>query len=288
MPDDNWIWANDWEIEINSDLGATNDADGWEYESDFETFKVTPRFYQRGDSCRRRRWTRTRLIRPPRLDDPMKVLRIVWDTRKGENGNVVIKARGHFTLHNKTCISLTFFGFCHSWEKYEFIGNALPGTSLSVPIHLASATHIRLATPKKLDEGHNESPSQINEYFVTNPLMILPTGFVSKRIIRTSILCEQDISRDSNGLSTLKKLNFLLKVNCTEGVFDVYVEPVLRVINLLPCQIQCQLGENVGCSGIKGSKLVQREEISVFVGKEANSLSIDCRAKPHLSVRLPG
>ena len=93
LPDSNWTWVNDWEIEIDGDLGVGTDADGWEYESDFETFSSLRRFYQRGDSCRRRRWTRTRIMKPLPINDPKRILSIVWEVGKEENGNILVKAR---------------------------------------------------------------------------------------------------------------------------------------------------------------------------------------------------
>lgn len=51
LPGNDWIWADDWEVEIHDELGVTNDADGWEYEADFDTFTAVRRFYKRGDTC---------------------------------------------------------------------------------------------------------------------------------------------------------------------------------------------------------------------------------------------
>lgn len=52
LPTD-WMWANEWEVEVRGDLGVNNDNDGWEYSADFETFTAESRSYQRGDSCKK-------------------------------------------------------------------------------------------------------------------------------------------------------------------------------------------------------------------------------------------
>ena len=196
-------------------------------------------------------------------------------------------SRSHLTFHNKTSMKLSFFGFCISWGNDEFIGCAEPGTSICVPIQLASTTHIRLGTPKP-NVVQNEFQNLTNDCFLSDRLMILPTGNTSNKIIRTSIVCEHDTLRDTYGFLSIKKLHFLLNIKCENGVCDLYVEPVLRVINLLPCQLLCHLGQIVDCSAVKGRKIVQTEEILVPVGQDAKCLSVDCRLKPHISVRLPG
>src|SRR3569832_1859089 len=87
LPDNNWIWINDWTVDLSGKLGDDTDAVGWEYQADFETFTRTRRGYHRGDSCRRRRWMCTRIVRPPRLDDPLRQLKFVLESVRDENGN---------------------------------------------------------------------------------------------------------------------------------------------------------------------------------------------------------
>lgn len=82
LPDPNWIWLSDWTVDLSGKLGDATDADGWEYQTDFETFTRKRRDYQRGDSCRRRRWTRIRIVKPPMLEDPLRQLKIVWYVRR--------------------------------------------------------------------------------------------------------------------------------------------------------------------------------------------------------------
>eukprot|EP00970_Alexandrium_tamarense_P017406 scaffold9505_cov202-Alexandrium_tamarense.AAC.2 len=268
VPDGSWTWANEWEVEVNDGLGENNDCDGWEYSSDFETFTEKRRFYERGDTCRRRRWTRTRLIK--KVSDVNRTLPVVWEVRKeGNDARVTVAARSHLTLSNNTDVALAFFGYCPSWQSDTFMGSVSPGSSYFVPIQLASVTHLRLAVQKKspnksLEDGSN----QTHDYFLSDRLMILPSAFTSDRILRTSILCEQTY-------------HFILFLKCTEGVCDIRVEPIVTVINLLPCQLQCQVG-------VGRRKVIQMEELVVGTGKNAKCVSVDCLLQPHISVRLPG
>jgi hypothetical protein len=59
LPDNRWMWINEWTVQVSGKLGKDVDADGWSYSSDFETFLNETQFYRRGAACRRRRWTRT-------------------------------------------------------------------------------------------------------------------------------------------------------------------------------------------------------------------------------------
>ncbi|KAL7532237.1 hypothetical protein ACHAXR_009063 [Thalassiosira sp. AJA248-18] len=265
LPDKNWMWVDDWEIEVNEDLNA-NDLDGWEYATDFEAFCRPPRSYQRGDLCRRRRWTRTR-----QKSAAVRVLPI-------------LDARSHLQLHNHTNVNLSFFGFCHFSNKDEYIGQVDPEQSIVVPLQLASSTHIRLAVPHT--PNISKTSHSIDGFLTTERLMILPPGgFTSSRILRASILRDHNV----NGFFSIKKQHFLLTLKCVEGAVDLHVEPALKVINLLPCQLQCQLGEIEPLVLRKATrKIRQTEVLSLSAGEEGQCLSIDCQLRPHTAVRLPG
>lgn len=281
LPNHNWMWANDWEIEIIDDL-RQNDADGWEYSSDFETFSRERRSYRRGDLCRRRRWTRTR-IRKTAFDEALVSPRpVVWETERCDSGMVIL-TRSHLAFHNKTSTQLSFFGYSSSLNEDKLIDSLPPESSIYVPIELAQITHIRLGTRKGSEMTMESSKNSMEDYFVTDRLMILPTGISTARVIRTWIDCDLI---DSNGLSSLKRLHFFLRIKSQNGLCDVYIEPILRVLNLLPCQLVCQLGESQNASN--GRKIVPTDEVEIPVGKEAKCISVDCTQKPHISVRLPG
>ncbi len=57
LPDNKWVWANDWEVDVSGEYGVDIDADGFSYGEDFTKLKIR-RFFKPGDTCRRRRWIR--------------------------------------------------------------------------------------------------------------------------------------------------------------------------------------------------------------------------------------
>ena len=275
LPGHDWIWANDWEVETIDGLGQTTDADGWQYSSDFETFTGDPRYYKNGDTCRRRRWTRTRIMRSK------GAFRLVWELKRDENGCVAIKAKSHLAVANNTETSLALFGYCASWEGEQLIAVVNPGKTSDVSIQRANTTHIRLAVPKDLSHAEDVSTLSINDFFSSDLVMILPSGIDCSKIIRTSILCD-GTSTDRHGLRRLSTQHFMLRLTTSEGgVSTIVIEPAARLVNLLPCQLQCQLGESVGRrAACLGKQVVQTEEFTVPAGKEANCMSLDCRLKP--------
>jgi hypothetical protein len=287
LPDNQWLWVNDWTADLSGKFGEATDADGWEYEADFETFTRDRRFYVRGDSCRRRRWTRTRMVKPPRLDDPYRLLKVVWETSRDDTGNYSIKVRSPLTLHNYTSQPLTFFVYSPSWDEDKKVGTAEPGESLFVPVALASAVYVRLA--KKL--GMQES-SSIEDFVKSERVVILPTSPTSTTYLRSTMHL-QDVSNTT--------LHFLVHVKSDRGIVDIGVEPVLRVINLLPCQLECQLGEVLrGASdsnrveasrpviGSNGKRIGKAETLQIASGLEGKCTAVSPLSKPHISLRVPG
>jgi len=285
LPDDSWMWVNDWKVDISGNLGVTTDADGWEYQADFETFTRTRRFYIQGDACRRRRWTRTRVVRPPRLDDPYRLLRFVWETSRDENGNFKVEVRSHVTLHNKTGSELSFFVFSPSWDEEVMVGSAVPGGRVNVPVYTASAVYLRVAR-----KTSNQESSALEDYNHTDHIMVIPTSYESSAWIRSSM-----------GLNDVSgtRLHFLLNISCSKGIVDIFVEPVLKVLNLLPCQLECYLGEV--CRPSKRSQvdshpevsrrsknIVNVETVNVPSGKEGKCIALNPASKPHISFRVPG
>ena len=280
LPNDDWIWANEWEVEIHNGFGVANDADGWEYSADFETFNANRQYYKRGDLCRRRRWTRTR----QRVTKTKEIggSYLVWELRQDENGCATAEARSHLTLINKTALHLTFFAHCALSRSEYFIGCTNPEHQIHVPIQLASANHIRLAIPKMTAVIDDAPELHASDCYLSDPAMIISSGLNSNRILRTAILCDSSIGK--NGLSGLKTLHFLLKMRTIEGVTEICIEPALKVINLLPCQIQIQLGESVGRrASFQGKQVVQTEETIVAVGKEVKCSSVNPCLKPRKS-----
>ena len=297
LPDSNWIWLDDWTVDLSGSYGEETDADGWEYEADFETFNRTRRFYKRGDACRRRRWTRTRIVRPPKLDDPHRQLSIVWETQRDENGDLTITVKSHLVLHNSTASTLAFFAYSPSWEDDKFLGEVEAGGKLNVPVSLASATTLRLAKRRR----PLGDPATIKDFAVSQRVMILPTSYTSSVLVRTSIRMSDFPVEASPVDAANGELHYLVHVKCEKGVVDILVEPVLKVINLLPCQLQCELGEVLNRSnsngvvysrpvsgGKKGKKIVSRETLTIPTGDEGKCTALNPASKPHISLRVPG
>lgn len=286
LPDNSWMWANDWKIDISGDLGETTDADGWEYQADFETFTRNRRFYVRGDACRRRRWTRTRMVRPPRLEDPNRILKFVWETSRDESGNFKIEVKSHITLHNDTSSQLTFFVYSPSWDEEMMIGSATPGGKVNVPVRLASAVYLRIAKRKT-----NEDSSSLQDYDATSRIMMIPTSYKSNVWIRSSMKL---------GDVSATHLHFLLNISCKKGIVVIRVRPVLKVLNLLPCQLECHLGEvcrpddkrqvdpRPVTSGSVKRHIANVETLNVASGNDGKCIALNPASKPHISFRVPG
>ena len=256
LPDSSWIWINDWEV----DIGEATDADGWEYATYFDAFNQTRRGYLRGDTCRRRRWNRTRAVRKPKASRALTNFYMVLESFK-ESGRTTLKARSRFRVVNETSLSLSIWSHPHSQDKQILLGSVAPAQTLCVPLLHSAISFIRLAS----------STSRTSEDEISESIMIIPTGFTSNRIIRTSFRC--DLS--------MKTHHFLLHLRSEKGAVDIIIQPVLTLLNLLPCQLQIQLGE------LRRGNIEETEEITVDTGTDTHCY-IDCRRRPHLSIKVPG
>jgi hypothetical protein len=278
--------VDNWTVDVSGEFGESTDADGWEYQADFETFTRTRRFYTRGDSCRRRRWTRTRIVKPPRLDDPRRLLKVVWDTSRDDKGNFKIEVKSPVTIHNFTASHLSFFVSSPSWDEEKLAATVEPAKKAHVPVALASALYLRLA--KNLS---GNSSTLVKDYVTSDRVMILPTSYNSNVLVR-SCMRLGDVSETS--------FHFLLKITCKKGIVDIFVEPVLRVVNLLPCQLECQLGELLRPSDTRQAdsrpslpagmkkRVANVETLTVASGKEGKCIAVNPASKPHISLRVPG
>ena len=286
LPDSDWMWANEWMVDLSGRLGESTDADGWEYQTDFESFTRNRRDYQRGDSCRRRRWTRTRMLKPPKLNDPHRLLRFVWDPATDNQGNVCVVVRSHLRIINSTAGSLAFFLCGPSWPTDMSVGTAEPGAEINVPVNLASAVYMKIG---RHGTGEGASLSD-DESGRSERVMILPTSPTSSNYIRTSM----DLGDVSGTV-----LHFLVEIRSKRGVVDIIVQPVLRIQNLLPCQFECQVGEMLQKSdmrnpdvkptiGLRGRPITMTERMSIECGKEGTFTALNPWRKPHVSFRVPG
>ena len=166
------------------------------------------------------------------------------------------------------------------------IGSASPGGKVHVPVSLASAVYLRLAKRRS-----NQSSNSIDDYVASERVMILPTSYNSSVLMRTFMRLD-DVS-DTN-------LHFSVNVQCVKGMVDIFVEPVLKVINLLPCQLECQLGEVLrpsdtrpvdsrpSIAGSKTKRIANVETLTIASGKEGRCIAINPASKPHISLRVPG
>lgn len=285
LPDINWIWVNDWTVELNGKMDESTDADGWEYEADFETFTKDRRSYERGDSCRRRRWTRTRMVKPPRFTDHNRLLKFVRESTKDDNGNITVVLRSHVQIRNETGGPLIFFMASPSWNDTKKIGTAQTGDAINVPVSLATGVYLRLAKKVGIQE-----PESIRDCLSSDDIMLLPPSHNSSTYTRASINL-QDVSGTT--------LHFLVKMVSDKGIVEVVVEPILRVVNLLPCQLECHLGEvlrpgdkRVADSrpvvGRRTKKIANAENLKISSGKEGKSTALNPWFKPHISLRVAG
>jgi SHR-binding domain of vacuolar-sorting associated protein 13 len=285
LPDSKWIWVNDWTVDVNGRLGEETDADGWSYETDFETFSKVKRHYKRGDGCRRRRWTRTRMVKPPSFEDPFRQLKFVWETSKDENGCFSVTVRSHVRIRNATSSTLTFFVYTPSWDEDKLVGTTKAGEEVYVPVSCASAVYMRIAK----NAGVQELASLVDCVF-SDRFSIVPTSHTSSSYIRTSMNLE-----DVSGTT----LHFLVELRSVKGILDIIVEPVFRLVNLLPCQLECQVGQvfrpidarpgNAFSPRQSGTKRVTKTEaLTIQSGKEGACTAVNPWRKPHLSLRIPG
>lgn len=286
LPDNNWLWVNDWTVDLSGELDVSTDADGWEYEADFETFTRKRRGYQRGDSCRRRRWTRTRIVKPPRPDDPFRQIKLVWEATKDDNGNYHVFVRSHVRVKNSTSTPLSFFVFSPTWDEDVYIGSINAGEDLCVPANVAAAVYMRVA--KK--NGTND-PLSIRDCVSSERFPILPTSHTSTHHLRVTMELA-DVSCTT--------MHYLIGVESRHGVVDITIESALRIVNLLPCELECQFGELLGALdsrtldnrpvlGGKGTKRIsQCESLSIGSGREGSCTAISPWKRPHVSFRVPG
>jgi len=279
LPDDSWVWANSWEVHVCREYDETTDADGWEYERDFESFRRSRRSYKRGDTCRRRRWSRTRMIKPPRLDDPFRPLSLIWESRRQTDGSLAARLSSPVSVLNNTSETITIFLNNVSWEKEVVIGEACSKEALKVPIFLASASFMRLAISRTgactENKGMRERGKALEKYFYSQMVMIIPVSFQSSTLRNASIIVDGDQRR---------KLHFHVNIQSMGDETQIIIDPVIQVINVLPCHLTYRVGEK----GRDSSSVVERIQTDLGVGADSDCVAVDPRFKPHMSIRVPG
>ena len=289
LPDNRWIWANDWSVERSCGYGENVDADGWEYAKDFKSFGNKSRFYEEGDCCRRRRWTRTRLMKPPTLYDPHRPLAVVWRCSKDSNGNDIAKLTSPLTVRNFTQIELSLYGHSHSWNKDQFLGCVGTGDEFSIPVHLSCLTHLQLAVNnndvvESNDLNYKVASEALN---LSDYILAVPTNHKSEKIFHIPMNLERGISTK---LDLPRIIHFTVKIVSESGCSQIIINPVLRVRNLLPSPLQFRLSEgNVDATNnAEDTESYYLEEQSLETGMESSSLAVDATLNPFVSFRVPG
>lgn len=284
LPDNKWIWANDWTIDLPGDYGELSDGDGWEYGKDFKSFRQNGRYFKVGDTCRRRRWTRIRLIKPPKINDPLRPLHIQWTSMHTPNGENLVNITSPLTLHNRTNLDLSLLGYSLSWEQDHLFGLVGADKKLSVPLHLSCLTHIRLA----IDEMKRTTPSEVlldDSLSCSDHILIIPKSSESQSIFRASIVLDYAKSSQEN---LPQILHFSVALVCQSGCTTITVDPILYVQNLLPCPLQFRLfeGDEDG-NELSLDKLILDEQ-TLDVGMKSSSMAVDSSQNPFISFRVPG
>ncbi len=286
LPDNKWIWANDWTIDLPGNYGKSSDADGWEYGKDFKSFREKDRYFQVGDICRRRRWTRTRLIKPPQIEDPSRPLSIAWTRSKSSNDEILVNITSPFTVYNNTNLELSVLGCSPSWRHDHLLGLVNAEEKLSIPLHLSCFTHVRLGIDD-LKRKHSKDSLPDSSFSCSDHILIIPKSAESQSIFPASIVLDYEKSIRSN-LPCI--LHFLVKLTCSSGCTTITIDPIVRVINLLPCPLQFRLFEDDNSDYVDELSLDDRilDEQSLDSETENSSIAVDSMSSPCVSFRVPG
>lgn len=222
------------------------------------------------------------MLKPPPLNDPFRPMKFVWENFKEDNGSIRIEVRSPVRVHNRTPYSLVVFAFAPSWAEDVCLGTVDEMCILNVPVPYACATHMRI--------GKNSGSQQniiMSDCMLCDRFLIVPTSHTSSRYDRIFVDLK-DVS------STI--LHFLIDIQSDNGIVDISIEPVFQIINLLPCQLECHVGEVARASDkipadsrAKTSKRIRRaESLIVQSGKSRGCSAVSPLRKPHLSIRVPG
>ena len=298
LPNDGWIWANKWEVDVSDADGKVKDPDGWEYGPDFESFNKSSRFYKKSDTCRRRKWTRTRFFKPPKyIDERKQPFSFVYHSIRETNGNYKVTIKSKITIHNHTNMKLTIFAYHCGWDADKIVGSFSSSEILYLPISMLPIGYIRLGKIRS-STIISSTNNTLDSYHLSKRLMIIPVTPTSTSIHRTLIKIDETDSGTDIGAKGQSLLHFLVRLDSHNGISNIYIEPVLKILNLLPCQLSYRLGDNINKEnnyvlGYEEESMSRRsffvnEDNKVDIGNESKCFSINPRLKPHISFRIPG
>lgn len=287
LPDNGWIWLNDWEVDVSGAFDKEIDADGWDYAQDFRKLSGNKRFYEEGDMCRRRRWTRTRIMKEQLYDQILRPIPLAWSYVEEEgSGYKHIRITSHVRITNNTERKLSIFGHKYSWDRDMHLGDIAAKEEFALPIQISSITHIRLGI---IDDKQEKG---VQEYRRSKRLNILSSSN-SVRLLRTKIYL--DTTNNTEELLASRSLHFLISIDSSSGLLKISIEPVMKIVNFLPCSINYRLVEAArqidydDRDGIqKTEKMLMTEENEIATGAEGSSLTVDPSLNPSVSFRMPG
>jgi hypothetical protein len=286
LPDNNWIWVDDWEVDLSGSFGEEIDADGWNYSKHFQKFGKEKRYFKEGDTCRRRRWIRTRVMKSHLIDNIPRSIPIVWRIAE-EDGCECIHITGHLKVKNNVNRSLVLLGYKCIWEDDKMIGDVKEGETLFLPLTMSSITHLTIAIQ---DESKDASEQELHK---SKRFMILQTSNCCERLYRPKIYL--DATNTVEELLSSRTVHFLVVMKHDNGLTEIAIEPVLKVHNLLPCPFQYRLLEAAKQVEYENSldlqnaeDAIRTEERQVEVGEEISSITVDSSLNPSISFHVPG
>ena len=286
LPDNKWMWANDWEVDLSGAFGKEVDADGWNYAKDFQKFGKVRHYFKDGDTCRRRRWIRTRVMKSHLADSIPLSIPVVWRIAK-EDGCQCIRITSQIMVKNNVNRTLALLGYKCIWKDDKMIGNVKEGEEISIPLTLASITHLTIAI---LDETKDPSEQELHK---SKRFMILPTSNSCKRLYRPKIYL--DATNTVEELLSSRTVHFLVIMKHDNGLTEISIEPILKVQNLLPCPFQYRLLEAAKQVDSQNNfdlrnaeDMIRTEERNVEVDEEVSSITVDPSLNPSISFRVPG
>jgi len=150
------------------------------------------------------------------------------------------------------------------------LGNVEKNGRLLIPIQYAAATYF------KVNVGASSSC----------PLLLVPAGPNVSTVFRTTIG---------------KDIHIIVYSTNVKGLLTIAIDPVVKIANLLPCELEVQLGQlvvgkekqeqNIDRVVVGGDNDVTvkcEEQLHIPVGLEEAGVRINPCWRPHLRLRLPG
>lgn len=190
LPSDEWEWINDWHVDMSGVVNKNIDAEGYEYNINFNNFgsSSVPRSFMPLDSVRRRKWIRSRRLKNffcetkegnEKLSEVQRG--VVWDVRVERDGTRRIHIRSSSCVKNSMvfAIDIRLSGFSNEKPPIEYL-NIQANESYFIPLESMDASlievrpHIRYldrisydwSTPLQYKVQKRKDSSNIQLYYV--------------------------------------------------------------------------------------------------------------------------